>query len=435
MGFHIETAEIKELLDSYKQSSSKTTASLDKAKTAMNGIITSNSMYGEVGKAIASDINNHQNATIVGLRDVYELLGSDMEKTYQSFKSTTGEHSDSAILDQSALEKAKKDLNNFKLQHNEIRKKTKNVYQEIADLVDLEQPSGNSFDEKHDNATKFLDKIVTDVSTFESGKGSNQISSQLQAISKDIQSASNASSLSYTDPQFLSFANETAYADGIVALNTKWEKQKREQQKAKEKEISKMSQEQMIAKYGKDDPVVQKRINYLSSQISATSIGLEYSNDLIQSTNTEFAKQFFDKNGQQIANSFYASSAKYAGSELGSALYVGGKAVSKAGSAIPMIGPAIDAITLVGSHDPNAPVKFTGHLMGNAMGDVVGTVATAGTVSYFAAAGSVFGTAIPIPIVGTLVGLMVGTLVGYAVNKVIDYSIDETSKNFSRREK
>ena len=79
MGFYVDIAELQKAQEAYMKMVATAQSQLDTAKNGMNAIITSNSMYGEVGKAITNEINNVHNPVIVGLKNSLEFLGSEMK--------------------------------------------------------------------------------------------------------------------------------------------------------------------------------------------------------------------------------------------------------------------------------------------------------------------------------------------------------------------
>ncbi|PEK59708.1 T7SS effector LXG polymorphic toxin, partial [Bacillus pseudomycoides] len=90
MGFQVDLKEFNEILAKLQKDTSKTNDQLDQAKNALNGIIQTDAMQGATGEAIVNDINNNQNAVVVGLKDTNKHLIAEMMQTLQDFQSTTG---------------------------------------------------------------------------------------------------------------------------------------------------------------------------------------------------------------------------------------------------------------------------------------------------------------------------------------------------------
>ena len=93
MGFYVDIAELQKAQEAYMKMVATAQSQLDTAKNGMNAIITSNSMHGEVGKAITNEINNVHNPVIVGLKNSLEFLGSEFSKTITDFQNLVGETS------------------------------------------------------------------------------------------------------------------------------------------------------------------------------------------------------------------------------------------------------------------------------------------------------------------------------------------------------
>lgn len=255
MGFYVDVKEIKELTEHYLKAADNAQTALDDARKGMNGIITSNAMYGEVGKAITNDINNNQNAVIVGLKDSYKILGAEFQQTLQDFLSTTGESSENAILDEEVITKVKTDLDNMEETHEELRKEIKAVYEDIADLIDLPMPA-NTFKEKKADAKKHLTKIITNVTEYDSKQTTSSTAEVVSALSQQVSLAEQANELSYTDPHFKAFAEQNQLANAIKEIDdqiTAQEKQaKIEEEKAAKKKQEKWAEQHPFTSWLQD---------------------------------------------------------------------------------------------------------------------------------------------------------------------------------------
>ena len=59
--FHVDIAELYDVFKEIQSQSKKIISSLEATKSSYNSVITSNSMYGNVGQAIAGEINSSHN--------------------------------------------------------------------------------------------------------------------------------------------------------------------------------------------------------------------------------------------------------------------------------------------------------------------------------------------------------------------------------------
>lgn len=238
MGFYVDVAEIKKATQNYKKKAQTVQEQLDSAKTSMNDIITSNAMQGRVGEAITADINNNQNTIIVGLKDCYKLIASEMIQTYTEFQSTTGETSESAIISEEVLNTVKKDLDKLKTTHKELEQSIKTVYNDISDLVSLSMPKSN-FENVADQAKTHIDTIIKKVNSFDRAQTKGTTEDLISALKHQIALSEKVSGLSYTDPNFLKFVTSTELADNIQNLDNQITAFENEQKKLKEKELAK----------------------------------------------------------------------------------------------------------------------------------------------------------------------------------------------------
>ncbi|MGX7243925.1 T7SS effector LXG polymorphic toxin [Enterococcus quebecensis] len=257
MGFHVETAEMKKALEQYQKLSRTAQEQLDNAKSSMNGIINSNAMHGQVGQAIASDINNNKNAVLVGLKNSYKLVEADLQNTYADFAGTTGETSQSAVLDEDVLTKAKTAIDKFKTEHKEKRQTIKSTYSDIADLISLSMPSSSTFTSACDEAKKHLDKIIQKVNEFDSKQQPSSAEEIINALSQQIKMSETASGLSYTDPRFMEFVSQTGLAESIQDIDSQIAKAEADAKLAAEK-AAKEKQEQ----WAKDHPLENALRNF-----------------------------------------------------------------------------------------------------------------------------------------------------------------------------
>ena len=242
MGFHVDVAELIKLRDAYLESAEKVEGELDTAKNGMNGIITSNSMYGEVGKAINNEINNSHNPIIVGLKNSYTLMGVDFQKTLSDFQSTVGENSESAILDEEVLTQTKTKMTNADTKHTEYETKIGKIYSDINDLISLSCPS-SSVSSSITSANKILQDAINNVNKFDTADAPLQTDNIVTALGKQIEVGNQAQALSYTDPRFVDFAAFSQLGDGIQQLDTKITEAK-EQAKKEAEEAAKKAKEE-----------------------------------------------------------------------------------------------------------------------------------------------------------------------------------------------
>ncbi|PZL75102.1 hypothetical protein CI088_05925 [Enterococcus plantarum] len=250
MGFHVETAEMKKALEQYQKLSKTAQEQLNNAKNSMNGIIKSNAMHGQVGQAIAADINNNKNAVLVGLKNSYKLVEADLQKTYADFAGTTGETSQSAVLDEAVITKAKTAIDKFKTEHKEKRQAIKSTYNDIADLISLSMPSSSTFTSACDEAKKHLDKIIQKVNEFDSKQPPSSTEEIINVLSQQIKISETASGLSYTDPRFMEFVSQTGLAESIQDIDSQIAQAEADAKLAAEK-AAKEKQEQ----WAKDHPL------------------------------------------------------------------------------------------------------------------------------------------------------------------------------------
>ncbi|WP_426980666.1 EndoU domain-containing protein [Bacillus pseudomycoides] len=242
MGFQVDLKEFNEILEKLQKDTSKTNNQLDQAKKALNGIIQADAMQGATGNAIVNDINNNQNAVVIGLKDTNKFLITEMVQTLQDFQSTTGESDENAVILEDALLQTQNKLSNFQPKKHEMDSRISNIYNSVNDLVSLSMPK-SQFDEKLVAASKELEDTIQKVQQFERKKEKSNAENILDQLNNQVQMAREMGSLSYTDPQLQAFFAKDALAKGIHEMDTKITKVEKEAQLQAEREMKKKREE------------------------------------------------------------------------------------------------------------------------------------------------------------------------------------------------
>lgn len=431
MGFYVDTAEMKKAVEEYQKLSKTAQSQLNTAKNAMNGIINSNALSGKVGQAISADINNNQNAVIVGLKSSYLAVEMELRQAYQDFKGTTGETSDSAVLSEEVLTKAKSDIDKMKQTYQEQVKSFQSVYSSISDLISL-SASKSDFNQVADATKKYADEIIQKVNQFDSKQGNSANEDMIQSLSTQIKAAQKVGGLGYTDPRFLAFANSTALADNVQAFQKNVTEADEKQRKTKEKDLNSMTPSEMIAKYGVDDPDVKKRINDINRGIAFTALnnsieGLGYGQGLsdgilqgLKITGKNMRVDALRMGSRSISSNEMSRIGKRARALEGVGDYLIDASNAVSGSKIwkglgivgTVAGAAFDYNDQMTQHNDQArAIKNT----------VAHTAIQAGGAAIGGQIGAVLGTAIPIPVVGTIIGAGAGMLIGSLGSKAYDW--------------
>ena len=231
MGFHVDMSELLKLKKTYMDSAQKAENQLDAAKNKMNEIITSNSMYGEVGKAINNEINNSHNAIIVGLKNAYTIMDADFTQTLQAFQDGVGETSETGILDEEVMSQTKTKLTNANTKHSEYESNISQIYTDINDLISLSSPS-SKVSSSITNANNVLSNAITKVNSFDTAQYQFSTDSLLTALASQIEIGNGIQGLSYTDPRFVEIVGHSELAEGIKKVDDQITQAKKEQEEA-----------------------------------------------------------------------------------------------------------------------------------------------------------------------------------------------------------
>ena len=228
MGFYVDIAELQKAQEAYMKMVATAQSQLDTAKNGMNAIITSNSMHGEVGKAITNEINNVHNPVIVGLKNGLEFLGSEFSKTITDFQNFVGETSATAVLAEETLDDAIKKLNEADEKHKVMDTNFKSIYDGISSLYHLSAPLSSTFYTNTQTARKYVQDTKNKVNAFDKMTSPSSTEQLFSALSSQMAAAGRVKSLSYSDPILTDFVAHEELGKAIYEMDQQYAKAKAE---------------------------------------------------------------------------------------------------------------------------------------------------------------------------------------------------------------
>ncbi|MGL4698092.1 T7SS effector LXG polymorphic toxin [Enterococcus larvae] len=182
-------------------------------------------------------------------------------------------------------------------------------------------------------------------------------------------------------------------------LNEKWKEHTENKEKELEKYMDKLSNEKKAELQAQLQNTSEKeKPDVLQEFLKENGMGL------VQDFSLSAIEEYFNKHGQSIAMSFYNASARNVGTEIGSALHIGGTVSKNLGKTMPLIGAAIDFVGQIADGE-NAVDAVNKTVLHFGAGIIIGTV--------------IVGVGIP-----ALPALVIGTIVGSAVSNIIDAAYD-----------
>ena len=228
MGFYVDIAELQKAQEAYMKMVATAQSQLDTAKNGMNAIITSNSMYGEVGKAITNEINNVHNPVIVGLKNSLEFLGSEFSKTITDFQNLVGETSATAVLAEETLDDAVKKINEADEKHKVMDTNFKSIYDGISSLYHLSAPLSSTFYTNTQTARKYVQDTKNKVNAFDKMTTTSSAEQLFSALSSQMAAAGRVKTLSYRDPVLTNFVAHDDLGKAIYEVDQQYAKAKAE---------------------------------------------------------------------------------------------------------------------------------------------------------------------------------------------------------------
>jgi len=242
-GFYVDVGELYTVFEELQSQSEKIISSLEAAKSSYNSVITSNSMYGDVGQAIAGEINSSHNMLLMQLKDLLYSLQSDFSKEVESFQSATGEKSSTAIISHSYLKSTGEYFDTLKGEIDQIRKTINSATDSVSDLVSVTSDAKNYeyFGGNLSNAKDVVTNTIEKVSAWDSQGTALTTETSLQNLQELLGQLHQTDGLDYSDPIISQVVNNLSpIADKVKEIDDQIDesvqKAKLEAQKAKELE-------------------------------------------------------------------------------------------------------------------------------------------------------------------------------------------------------
>ena len=240
-GFYVDVEELYNVFEGLQSQSEKIIASLETAKSSYNSVITSNSMYGDVGQAIAGEINSSHNMLLIQLKDLLYSLQSDFSKEVESFQSATGEKSSTAIISHSYLKSTSEYFDTLKGEIDQIRKTINSATDSVSDLVSVTSDAKNYeyFGGNLSNAKDVVTNTIEKVSAWDSQGTALTTETSLQNLQELLGQLHQTDGLDYSDPIISQVVNNLSpIADKVKEIDDQIDesvqKAKLEAEKAKE---------------------------------------------------------------------------------------------------------------------------------------------------------------------------------------------------------
>lgn len=428
----IDLAEVNRAKVSISSSKNTLQGQINDAKSSMKSIVSSGALSGKVKGAIDAKVSNHQIPLLTSYYDTLTMLNSEFDKLIQNFKSTVKESNDHALIDSDELTQLEAKFSPKLTEFTQIETEFKNAYTDISGIVAIEKASGSEFKEEMEKTKKVLTNTKTWMASFKGS--SNSIAESISRQSAQMGKLSSTSGVSYTSPEALTIFQDKAFKKQVSKDHKKAKELEKEELQAR----NRYTKNKGLA-YGATVGGVDKtEVNRIGEQINSVNDGLGYGHTL-----GDAALDGLKLSGQKIKIE---------------AIRMGSKNISP--NDLSRIGRRARALEGIGDDLIYATNKIGRHKVWKglgAAGTVVGiafdyndqmskyndvkraaknTVAHTVIQSGAAAVGMAIGTAIPIPVVGTLIGAGAGMVLGNLGSDVYDWvETGAAKKSFDKKAK
>ena len=410
---------------------------LSVSRSRLSEVVSTDSLKGAVKDAINQKVTNYQIPLVDNYVNALDSIVSRYDGLVKLFQDTVSETDNSAIIHTEYLESLKQRIKDPVNDLNKISSEALIIYAGIGDILTLTNPSLDSVKASYSEAVKSLDDTIKNMEAFNSVLLKTDTFDLIDMQNSEIATLSGYAPLPYGNTASRNYYNRTWFKNSVSeihsAIHSNSKAVKYQNALAKQLAESKYSGTVDLNNQNYSDVISNDLKNNFASESFMNSIDVFGDKGwvaLLEKTPTVLGGvlgtlyQLSDSlgnfinlgtNGLILPNVLDGISNFSSGviRSLSEGIETFAKSGPEIGRAMAFIGPAIDFTSQVsaGENVPNAVIKT---------GDYTVVSNTAMAI------GGTIGSAIPIPVVGTAVGIVTGAAVGIVVNSVFDMIYDNT---------
>ncbi|RSJ14978.1 hypothetical protein D8831_09855 [Streptococcus intermedius] len=173
-------------------------------------------LQGKVKTAIDAKLKNHQIPLMTNYLTALSVLSKDYTTLLQTFKDTVGEKSNRAIIDTDALRDLKKPFSGIEQGLSVIQRETAAIYESIADIIELANPSTSKVIQDLHAAKQVLTDTESKMAAFNQLQSRSSFEEMMAAQTKELRQLSALQDLGYTNKKALSYYQRTDFVMSVA---------------------------------------------------------------------------------------------------------------------------------------------------------------------------------------------------------------------------
>ncbi|EKU16797.1 hypothetical protein D8824_08225 [Streptococcus intermedius] len=191
-------------------------STIQSARDYLQALADSEALQGKVKTAIDAKLKNHQIPLMTNYLTALSVLSKDYTTLLQTFKDTVGETSNRAIIDTDALRDLKKPFSGIEQGLSVIQRDTAAIYESIADIIELANPSTSQVIQDLHAAKQVLTDTESKMAAFNQMQSRSSFEEMMAAQTKELRQLSALQDLGYTNKKALSYYQRTDFVTSIA---------------------------------------------------------------------------------------------------------------------------------------------------------------------------------------------------------------------------
>lgn len=196
-------------------------STIQSARDYLQALADSEALQGKVKTAIDAKLKNHQIPLMTNYLTALSVLSKDYTTLLQTFKDTVGEKSNRAIIDTDALRDLKKPFVGIEQGLSVIQRDTAAIYESIADIIELANPSTSQVIQDLHAAKQVLTDTESKMAAFNQLQSRSSFEEMMAAQTKELRQLSALQDLGYTNKKALSYYQRTDFVTSIAEAEKK----------------------------------------------------------------------------------------------------------------------------------------------------------------------------------------------------------------------
>ena len=191
-------------------------STIQSARDYLQALADSEALQGKVKTAIDAKLKNHQIPLMTNYLTALSVLSKDYTTLLQTFKDTVGETSNRAIIDTDALRDLKKPFVGIEQGLSVIQRDTAAIYESIADIIELANPSTSQVIQDLHAAKQVLTDTESKMAAFNQMHSRSSFEEMMAAQTKELRQLSALQDLGYTNKKALSYYQRTDFVTSVA---------------------------------------------------------------------------------------------------------------------------------------------------------------------------------------------------------------------------